>query len=226
MVLGELRFDPRSDAALALAYQGGAQATGDVLVRRHGPLVTKIVHSFCRRWHRWNIDEEGLRQEGFIIFLRLVHAYDAADGELTTYVRSVLPGNLMEVLGAHSTLQRKRGTLRRHAEMLRDGEALPAWALHPVSIDAAPEDGGAPIADFPSSDPGPADLVEAREEEQVVREAFHGLDPRSSAILRRRYLVDEPETQEEVGASFGVSGSAIGYAERAALETLRRRCAR
>lgn len=209
-----------SDTVLAAAYDQGKRAAAAILVRRHGPLLARLVAAFCRRWRRWNPDEEDIGQEAAILFLRLVRAYDPDRGvEFDAFVRATLPGQLLDVLGANSALRRKRAALRSHANKLRAGETLPLWLLGPISLDATREEGGVPAATIPSPTPTPAEALEQAEREALVLQHIERLPARQADVLQRRYLAAEPKGQKEVGEDLGVSRSHVGAIEARAIKT-------
>ena len=202
----------RSEAELLSAARAGDQTAVAALLVLHAPTITAAVVEFCRRWRRWRPDEEDLAQEARILFLAAVATHDPARGSLARF--------------ANSTLRRSRVSLRNHAARWRAGEEVPGWAKEMLSLDEEREGHGARVEELVGSDPGPAVAFERAEVEARVLRHVGELDPLRADVIRRRYLVDEPEEQRVVAEALGVSRSYVGQLEAHALRVVRKRLER
>ena len=216
----------RSEAELLSAARAGDQTAVAALLVLHAPTITAAVVEFCRRWRRWRPDEEDLAQEARILFLAAVATHDPARGSLARFARYMIPLRLVAVLGANSTLRRSRVSLRNHAARWRAGEEVPGWAKEMLSLDEEREGHGARVEELVGSDPGPAVAFERAEVEARVLRHVGELDPLRADVIRRRYLVDEPEEQRVVAEALGVSRSYVGQLEAHALRVVRKRLER
>jgi len=80
---------------------------------------------------------------------------------------------------------------------------------------------------LPSSDRNAHDVVcdriESRRQRQSVQQLLAGLGARDRDIVRRRLMVDPPETLEAIGRRYGISRERVRQLEQRALERMRRR---
>ncbi|MEV4417831.1 sigma-70 family RNA polymerase sigma factor [Catellatospora sp. NPDC049609] len=103
---------------------------------------------------------------------------------------------------------------------------LRRWSASTVSLDApVTDDSSATFGEFIVDDhaPGPADIREADEERDLLRQLIDRLDPRSQLLIRLRYGldIDEPLSLAQTAARLNLSRERIRQLEGKALTTLR-----
>ena len=102
-------------------------------------------------------------------------------------------------------------------------------SAHDLSFDPIPagdeEEGQGPVAHLAAPDMDPAETAESEEWEadstRRLHEALGGLDDRSRAIVRRRWMSESRATLHELAAEYGVSAERIRQIEAAAFTRLR-----
>jgi RNA polymerase sigma-32 factor len=227
LVLAHLRFVVH----IARGYAGYGLPMGDLVqegnvglmkaVKRYDPAVGVRLVSFAVHWIRAEIHEYVLRN------WRLVKV-------ATTKAQRKLFFNLRKAkknlawLSADETRRIAADLNVTPAEVTEMERRLSA---RDVTFDPAPEgeddDGAAfaPAAYLPAADADPALAVEAEEWEAASTErlanALQGLDARSQAIVRRRWLGDDKATLHELADEYGVSAERIRQIEAQALKKLK-----
>jgi RNA polymerase sigma-32 factor len=82
---------------------------------------------------------------------------------------------------------------------------------------------------LPAANADPAQIVEAEDWEQTTQQRLMAgldtLDERSRDIIKRRWMVDEKETLQELAAEYGVSAERIRQIENNAIKALRQQVA-
>jgi RNA polymerase sigma-32 factor len=227
LVLSHLRFVVH----IARGYSGYGLPMGDLVqegnvglmkaVKRFDPTLGVRLVSFAVHWIRAEIHEYVLRN------WRLVKvATTKAQRKLFFNLRKAKKN--LSWLSAEETAAVARDLGVTPAEVTQMEQRLSA---RDVSFDPVPdqddEDGNySPATYLPAPDADPAIAVEQAEWEDDSSSRLHHalatLDPRSRAIVERRWLVDEGKaTLHELAAEFDVSAERIRQIETAALKKLR-----
>ena len=227
LVLSHLRFVVH----IARGYTGYGLPIGDLVqegnvglmkaVKRFDPAVGVRLVSFAVHWIRAEIHEYVLRN------WRLVKI-------ATTKAQRKLFFNLRRAkkdlgwLSADETRTVAQDLGVTPAEVTQMEQRLSA---RDVAFDPAPEsddeDGSySPSAYLPAADADPAVAVERDQWEDVssqrLQHALATLDPRSRAIVERRWLIDEGKaTLHELAAEYSVSAERIRQIEATALKKLK-----
>lgn len=120
--------------------------------------------------------------------------------------------------------------LRLHE--LREVKALPKWLIQVawhqcyqwkrqqqrlVSRDGQED----PVE--PETPPVAESLLRETEQEQILREAIHGLAPRCRRLVELLFYSDQARPYAEVAAELGVAVGSIGFIRQKCIERLRRR---
>ena len=176
-------FDP---ALLARAHAGDPDAIA-LVVTGNRPLVLHV-----RARHAPSLDYDDAVQIGSIGLLRAIERYDPARGAWSNcayqWIRNAL---------ARAT---RTDNLIRHPHAREYGNAPGiTWT------DAPREKGQRP--DLPSTDAGPLQSAEDADERAWLHARVAALDPRSAAVIRRRFGLDgrEPALLSEIGDELGIS---------------------
>jgi RNA polymerase sigma factor (sigma-70 family) len=211
-------------------YQGGDRRAGDILLQAHEPLIYQTVRPFFGM----GLDVEDVLQAGRMGLLRGIEKFEASHGvRLTTYanwwVRQVarlevretgatirLPGHVHDKLYAAWKSGEPLSDELAEVKRLQKTGSLDA----PVGDDGdgtlgmlVPDDGASPEDAVADED------AQARRRELISR-AMTWLNPKEREVVRRRLLVDEPETLEEVGEVFEVSRERIRQIEAEGMRKL------
>src|SRR5262249_21158705 len=110
----------------------------------------------------------------------------------------------------------------------RATELLPLLMARDVSLERAPtDDGKAPmdrLADEGRSPEEEACLADERHQlHAALLKVVAELSPRERRIVSQRWLTDEPQTLEQLGAAFGVSKERVRQLEERAKKRMRER---
>ncbi len=227
LVLSHLRFVVH----IARGYSGYGLPMGDLVqegnvglmkaVKRFDPSVGVRLVSFAVHWIRAEIHEYVLRN------WRLVKiATTKAQRKLFFNLRKAKKN--LAWLSAEETqaVARELGVSPAEVTQMEQRLAARDIAFDPVP-DADEEDGSyTPAAYLPAPDADPAVAVERAEWEddssQRLKHALATLDPRSRAIVERRWLAeDDKATLHELAAEYSVSAERIRQIEANALRKLR-----
>ncbi len=232
---------------LALRHRAGDRDAGRRLIEGCLPYVMTIA----RQYRRWGTPMEDLVQQGNIGLLKAADRFDPTRGfRLATFAKFWIRAEIRDYvtrnhrvvwLGASKPERRavryyrqtrmtdpeelaeKTGISLRHAHQL-----LPLLAARETPLDAPGRDDQRALADrLPDGAPSPEDATCAADEraqlEVALRTVLGELTAREMAIIERRILSDEPETLEQLGATFGVSRERIRQVEERAKKRLRAR---
>jgi RNA polymerase sigma-32 factor len=231
---------------LALRFRQGDRDAGRRLIEACLPFVMTIALEY----RRWGLPLEDIVQEGNIGLLKAAERFDPDRGcRLATYASYWIRAEIREYVargyrivrlgstkGERRALRIYRKTRERNPELLselsglseeRVTALLPLLMSRDVSLELTPEDGKAQ-ADFLAADtPTPEEeacLADEREQLQDALEKIVAeLSPRERRIVDRRWLTDEPETLEQLGAAFGVSKERVRQLEERAKKRMRER---
>lgn len=213
--------------------QAGDRRAGEILIQAHDPMI----YGAARRWFGRGLDEEDVLQCARIGFLRGIEKFDPEQGtRLSTYVMWwIKQGACRAVANMRSAIRIPVHTHTKLVTALKTGADLSpeleeAWRVRTLSsLDAR-------IGDDADSDtfldatasvgPSPEDEV-AREDARsyhqgLVERAMTALTDRERDIIRRRLLVDEPETFREIAKTHGVNHERVRQIETEALQKLNR----
>jgi len=224
LVLSHLRLV----VAIARGYMGYGLPHGDLIqegniglmkaVKRFDPERGVRLVSFAVHWIRAEIHEFVLRN------WRMVKvATTKAQRKLFFNLRSMKPtlGPLTRAqIGAMAKELRVKPEEVAEMEMRLAGQEI---ALEPSSDE---DESYAPIAYLADRSPEPAELVEAKQEEDLrtrgLGNALASLDPRSRRIIETRWLREKDQaTLHDLAAEFKVSAERIRQIEAKALEKMK-----
>ena len=224
LVLSHLRLV----VAIARGYMGYGLPHGDLIqegniglmkaVKRFDPERGVRLVSFAVHWIRAEIHEFVLRN------WRMVKvATTKAQRKLFFNLRSMKPTLdplTQSEIGAMARQLRVKPEDVAEMEMRLAGQEI---ALEPSSDE---DDSYAPIAYLADRSPGPSELVEAKQEEDLrtrgLENALASLDTRSRRIIETRWLREkDPATLHDLATEFKVSAERIRQIEAKALEKMK-----
>ena len=239
-------LDADAERVLAARWRAGDRDAGRRLVEACLPFVMTIAFEY----RRWGLPLEDIVQEGNIGLLKAADRFDPERGcRLVTYAAYWIRAEIREYvvksyrivrLGSSKSERRAlriyRRTQERDPELLAQASGLstekaaallPLLVARDVSIDATAEGGTAPVERIASSVPSPEDEACRHEGElhlqRDLREAIAELGPREQRIAHLRWLTDEPQTLEQLGAEFGISKERVRQLEERAKRRMRER---
>src|SRR5215831_2059455 len=224
LVLSHLRVV----VAIARGYLGYGLPHGDLIqegniglmkaVKRFDPERGVRLVSFAVHWIRAEIHEFVLRNWRMVKI-----ATTKAQRKLFFNLRSMKPSLdplTRSEIGSVARQLKVKPEEVAEMEMRLSGQEI---ALEPSSDE---EDSFAPIAYLADRSPGPSELVEAQQEEELrtrgLESAIASLDPRSRRIIETRWLREkDPATLHELAAEFKVSAERIRQIEAKALQKMK-----
>jgi RNA polymerase sigma factor (sigma-70 family) len=222
------------EVALIRRYQAGDRRAGDILLEAHERLILKLAMKYRNR----GLDDDDLIQWARMGFIHAASKWRAEEGaKLSTYAIIWMRQRLQCALDdqgsdirvpthMHQTIRKER----RAGEGMSDKAAAARLLLEPRRLDApvlGHEDDGSTLGEMTAdAEPGPEDAVvdedaQARRRELIGR-AMTWLTAQEQEVVRRMVLADDPETLEEVGASFDRTRERIRQIKVKALEKLER----
>jgi RNA polymerase sigma-32 factor len=238
---------PEVERDLAQRWKAGDRAAGHKLIEACLPFVMTIALEY----RRWGLPLEDVVQEGNIGLLKAAERFDPDRGcRLATYAAYWIRAEIREYvargyrivrLGSSKSERRAlriyRKTHEKDPEALaelsglteeRATELLPLLMARDVSLErSATDDGRAPVDRLATNDRSPEEeacLADEREHLQAaLKQVVSELSERERSIVRRRWLTDEPQTLEELGAAFGVSKERVRQLEERAKKRMRER---
>ncbi|HUL93104.1 MAG TPA: RNA polymerase sigma factor RpoH [Burkholderiales bacterium] len=224
LVLSHLRLV----VAIARGYMGYGLPHGDLIqegniglmkaVKRFDPERGVRLVSFAVHWIRAEIHEFVLRN------WRMVKvATTKAQRKLFFNLRSMKPSLdplTQSQIGSVAKRLKVKPEEVAEMEMRLAGQEI---ALEPSSDE---DESYAPIAYLADRSPGPSELVEERQEEDLrtrgLQSALASLDARSRRIIEARWLREkDPATLHDLAAEFRVSAERIRQIEAKALEKMK-----
>jgi len=224
LVLSHLRLV----VAIARGYMGYGLPHGDLIqegniglmkaVKRFDPERGVRLVSFAVHWIRAEIHEFVLRN------WRLVKvATTKAQRKLFFNLRSMKPSLdplTRAQIGSMAKQLKVKPEEVAEMEMRLAGQEI---ALEPSNDE---DEKYAPIAYLADRSPGPSELVEAKQEEDIrergLEQALASLDARSRRIIETRWLREkDPATLHELATEFKVSAERIRQIEAKALEKMK-----
>jgi RNA polymerase sigma-32 factor len=238
---------PEAERELARRWKAGEKEAGRRLIEACLPFVMTIALEY----RRWGLPLEDVVQEGNIGLLKAADRFDPDRGcRLATYAAYWIRAEIREFvargyrivrLGSSKSERRAlriyRKTHERNPEALaemsglskeRATELLPLLMARDVSLERSPtDDGKAPmdrLADEGRSPEEEACIADQRKQLQAaLKTVVAELSPRERRIVRQRWLTDEPQTLEQLGAAFGVSKERVRQLEERAKKRMRAR---
>jgi RNA polymerase sigma-32 factor len=240
------QLSAQQERELAQQYRAGDRRAGDRLVVACLPFVLMIA----REYRCWGVPMEDIVQQGNLGLLKAAERFDPErECRLITYasywvraeireyvVRSYRIVRLGTTKGERRALRLYRTTRETDPEVLARSTGLgrealdrliPVLAARDASIDQPNSSGVAPLDRLASPEPNPEDraitgdrLAKARVEiEAFLRE----LSARERAILRARWMKDDPVTLERLGQRFGISKERVRQLEERIVAKLKGR---
>lgn len=194
-------------------------ASVDSLVLSHEPLVQKMARQFAR----YGLDVEDLIQEGNVALIKAAEKFDPNNGaRFSTYAMWYVRCWMRElVMNDHSVVRPSRS---RGAKLT----FFKSRPHHDVSMETPIGEGdGFTIADtLASSDPRPDELAEASIDAGTISAAIHRaietLNLREADIIRSRFLAEQKQSLEVIGARYGISKERVRQLEHSALTKLKK----
>ncbi|WP_438029094.1 sigma-70 family RNA polymerase sigma factor [Sorangium sp. So ce233] len=221
------------EVALIRRLQAGDRRAGDTLLEAHERLILKIAMRYRNR----GLDDDDLIQWARMGFLRAATGWSETEGaKLATYAVIWMKQHLQRAVDDQGTDIRvpvhmhTRIRRERRAGGLSEEAAAVHLLLNARSLDApvpGHEDDGDALGELTAGpDAGPEAAVadedaQARRRELIDR-AMTWLTPREQEVIQRMVLADDPETLDEVGASFDRTRERIRQIKVKALEKLER----
>jgi|DewCreStandDraft_1066081.scaffolds.fasta_scaffold00348_43 RNA polymerase primary sigma factor len=217
----------------------------------------RLVNLFARRYRHPVLTSLDLFQEGAIGLLRAIEKYDPHRNiKFSTYATwwiwqqlsraADMQGSLIRLPVHWNQFRRRIGRDARELAMENEGpvsreeiaashgldrerfEAM-AQSFQFVSTDApiGDDDDRTLESTLAAETPEPGELAEHSSLRERLEEALKKLPPREGKILRRRFGLDDDETEtlEQLGKEFGVSRERIRQLEARGLKMLRAICA-
>lgn len=217
----------------------------------------RLVNLFARRYRHPVLTSLDLFQEGTIGLLRAIEKYDPHRNiKFSTYATwwiwqqlsraADMQGSLIRLPVHWNQFRRRIGRDARELAMENEGpvsreEIAASHGLDPERFEAMAQSfqflsTDAPIGDeddrtlestLAAETPEPDEVAEHASLRERLEEALKKLPPRESKILRRRFGLDDDETEtlEQLGKEFGVSRERIRQLEARGLKMLRQICA-
>jgi RNA polymerase sigma-32 factor len=240
-------LSPEAEHELSLRFQAGDQEAGKALVEG----CLSFVMTIAREYQRWGAPMEDLVQQGNLGLLEAARRFDPHRGtRLATYaaywirveIREHVARSYRMVGLGRSRAERRALRLYRRTgegdpaklgELSGLGEArtrvlLPLLTSGDVRLDQRFAEGDPSLGErLPGDAPSPEE--ETGEAEQraklagAVKQVVSELSAREQHIVTRRLLADEPETLEELGATFGVTRERVRQIEVGAKKRMRAR---
>jgi RNA polymerase sigma-32 factor len=244
---GRAPLTPEVERDLTRRFRAGDRDAGRRLVEA----CLAFVITIAREYRRWGAPIEDLVQEGNVGLLKAADRFDPDRGtRLATYaaywiraeIREYVARGLRMVRLGSSKAERRalrayRRTLNQDPAVLselsglsaeRVTELLPLLTAPDVSLEQPPGD------DRRSPEEALADGARSPEEQAcladqsaqigaAVARVVAELPPREQTIVQRRLMSDDPETLEQLGATFGVSKERVRQLEVGAKKRLRAR---
>jgi RNA polymerase sigma-32 factor len=231
---------------LASRYRAGDRRAGEQLIQACLPFVLMIA----REYRCWGIPMEDIVQQGNLGLLKAAARFDPKrECRLVTYaaywVRAeirefVVRGYRIVRLGTTKCERRALRAYRRTKETDPERLArmsglgreaierlLPVLAARDASVDQPNAVGAALVDRLVAQDASPEDRVVADDHQAKTRaevEAFlREISPRDRAIIRARWLRDDPVTLESLGRRFGISKERVRQLEERTIAKLKGR---
>jgi len=240
-------LSPEVERDLAIRFRAGERDAGRRLIEACLPFVMTIALEY----RRWGLPLEDIVQEGNIGLLKAADRFDPDRGcRLATYAAYWIRAEIREYvargyrivrLGSSKSERRALRIYRKTheknpgalAEMSglteeRATELLPLLMARDVSLERSPtDDGKAPVDKLADGGRSPEDEACLADQRQHLQAALlkvvEELSPRERRIVRQRWLTDEPQTLEQLGAAFGVSKERVRQLEERAKKRMRAR---
>ena len=244
-----MKYDAEIERAAVVAYQtdpkseAGREA-GGLLVKMHGGLIFSIVKSFATD----QVLIGDLRQEGALALLRAAKRHDGR-GPLAQYASTAITFAALSYrwscgsdLSAGDETQQAAALLRRAeesgkdpAELVPEGHvalkriaagaaSLRVLGKRAARLDAPNKEGDGSFADRVAAPAADADaMIRRRREVETMMAEFDRLKPRHRLVLERLYLIDKPETGEQIGKLLGVSRQRVDQIKAEGLDLIRAR---
>lgn len=209
MQIGKFKFLTRDEEKVA---------TPEALILSHGQLVIGLARKFAR----YGADVEDLIQEGNIGLITAAAKFDPTmDVRFSTYAMFWVRQMMQTYIVTYCRIVRTPPTLKNKRAFYGRQLAVDISMEKPLSE-------GLVFGDIlPSTDPRPDEIVEKELDGEklmaAIKRAVVTLPPRSADILRSRYLKDEREGLDSIGARMNISKERVRQLEVKALEDIRRR---
>lgn len=193
-------------------------ASSEKLILSHGRLVVRLARQFTR----YGADVDDLIQEGNIGLAIAAEKFQPELGfRFSTYAQFWVRQRMREHVVRFCRIARTPVTPKRIKEFF--GNKIPG----DLSMDAPLGEDRLFGDTIPSPDPRPDEIVEELIDGERMAEAISGaiaaLPPRTADVIMSRFLKEEREGLEEIGARLGISRERVRQIETEALIEIRRR---
>jgi RNA polymerase sigma-32 factor len=206
---------PAALAALATAFRDGNRQAGGELVRALQPLVRSRIRARGGPSARDPVLFEDLEQQGAMGVLRAAQLWTPGRANVIGYATLWIDAYVLGFLRRSSVVHRSATDVRKRAP-----------AVQMFDLDAPVGESDTHLDLLPSDEPGPDALAEsaegAREAKAAIARGLRCIPPGWRDVIRRRWLVEDPETLDEVGEALGLSRERIHQIEQAALKRMAR----
>ncbi len=233
-----------AEVDLALRYRGGDRDAARELVER----CLGTVIAVALEYRRCGLPIEDLVQEGNLGLLKAIERFDPERGvRLGTYATYWIRAEIREYVARHYRMARLpsskadrralwlyRRTHEDRPEALaassgltteRAAELLPLLVARDASLSPASDDGPSLLDRLADPAESAESVLGTSEEHARLRaaltQAVSRLSAREQDIVQRRLLADEPATQEQLGAAWGVSKERVRQLEESVKGRLR-----
>lgn len=176
---------------LVRAAKSGNEDALDALLRRYGPVVTRIAELRLRRQFQGDPDVEDLVQETLLDAFRGLERFEmSSEGDFRHWLATIVENNVRDHLRRGLADKRGGGCVRRQADLTSS------------SLSASL---------FPGNEPGPSTNARANElEQRIQRVIMHELEDSHREVIILRKLCGM--TYDEIAAKMGYEGASSARA--------------
>jgi RNA polymerase sigma-32 factor len=206
------------ERALADRSAAGDEIAMHRLVLAHAPLAEK----FARKYGKGR-DIDDVRQDAYIGLMQAARKFEPERGHrFATYAVHWMRASIFDAIIDGDEIRNPQTAAGRSARLRGVSMASVVSIETPVSPDGLTL-GDTLVSDDPNPEEIVANAVDLDRRSAGIDAAVDSLDPRSADIVRRRYLLDDPQTLGEVGDDYRISRERVRQIESKALKVLAKR---